>query len=88
LADDDGDNAPEFVLSVVITRSLTRLPLPYQLRCDWKEGASIPIPDLTATLVDDAVTIKEVLSVVVRNVPENSLFSAVPTTVTEVDDPR
>jgi hypothetical protein len=43
-----------------------------------KEGTGIPIPGLTATLIDDVVTIygEEVLSVVIRNVPENSLLSA------------
>jgi hypothetical protein len=42
-----------------------------------KEGASIPIPDLTATLVDDAVlTHMKKKCQVMRNVPENSLFSA------------
>jgi hypothetical protein len=82
LADDnDGDNIALRIKSFTVVINAVADPpvitVPTSV-VTGEEGASIPIPGLTATLVDDAVTIygEEVLSVVMRNVPENSLFSA------------
>jgi hypothetical protein len=78
--DNDGDNialrVKSFAVVIDAVADAPAITVPTS-PVTGEEGTSIPIPGLTATLIDNVGTIsgEEVLSVVIRNVPEDSLFS-------------